>query len=147
MNFFEFADNLNRYSSAMLVDDLQLGLENNEFAIALQRQQWNEGLDSNGDLLGRYSKETEIITDGRKKAGETFDIFETGETRRNLSLNGQQGGGDITFYFDSKSQALPELLGRIGGRLFGLQNKNINQFTQIAQDLAADLLNKNLKLK
>jgi hypothetical protein len=147
MNFFEFAENLNKYTADQFLDDLQISLEKNEYVLALQRQQWNEGLDSNGNILGRFSKATEIITDGRKKAGELFDINETGETRRKLVMYGERKNNDLLFYFDSDSRALPELLERIGNRLFGLQDKNMGQFIAIAQQTAIELLNKNLKLK
>lgn len=147
MNFFEFADNLKKYTPSEFLDDLQISLEKNPYVIALQKQQWNEGLDADGKILGRYSKETEILSDGRKKEGELFDISDTGETRRKLELFAQEESGDLLFYFDSDSQALPELLERIGERLFGLQPKNMGQFIGIAQVTAIGLLNTNLKLK
>ena len=147
MNLFEFVENLNKYTVDQFLDDLQISLEKNEYVLALQKQQWNEGLDSDGNILGRYSKATEIITEGRKKAGELFDINDTGETRRKLVLYGQQESNDLLFYFDDDSKAMPELLEIIGQRLFGLQDKNMSQFIMIAQTTAIDLLNKNLKLK
>lgn len=147
MNFFEFAESMESYPAEKWLDDIQIEVENNQFEKQLQLQQWNMGEDSNGDILGRYSKTTEELSDGRKKWGETYDINETGQTRRNLQLYGDQSNNDILFYFDSKSAALPGLMERIGDRLFGLQDKNIGQFTDIAQNIAVDLLNTNLNLK
>ena len=147
MNFFEFANNLKQYPITKFIDDLHISLEKNQYINALQKQQWNEGLDKDGNILGRYSKATEIITDGRKKAGELFDINDSGETRRKLELFASQENQDLLFYFDSDSKALPDLLQRIGKRLFGLSDKNISQFVMIAQNTAIELLNNNLKLK
>lgn len=147
MNFFEFANNLKQYPITKFIDDLHISLEKNQYVNALQKQQWNEGLDKDGNILGRYSKATEIITDGRKKAGELFDINDSGETRRKLELFASQENQDLLFYFDSDSKALPDLLQRIGKRLFGLSDKNISQFVMIAQNTAIELLNNNLKLK
>jgi len=147
MNFFEFADNLKNYSTEKFLDDLQVDLEKSEFTTALQKQQWNEGIGSDGNILGRYSKTTEILSDGKKKAGETYDIFQTGETRRKLTLFATEQSNDLSFFFDSDSQAVPDLLQLIGPRLFGLTEKNKQQFTAIAVEKAIKLLNTNLKLK
>jgi hypothetical protein len=147
MNFFQFADDLKNYSTEKFLDELQIDLESSEYTKALQKQQWNEGIGSDGNILGRYSKTTEILSDGRKKAGETYDIFETGETRRKLILFSTQQDKDLSFFFDSDSQAVPDLLQLIGPRLFGLAGKSKEQFTAIAVEKAIQLLNTNLKLK
>lgn len=144
MDFFKFAQNLENYTSEQLLDDIQTAAEHNPYLKALQLQQWNEGQDSEGALLGRYSKATEIISEGRKKAGETFDINETGETRRNTELFGEQQGDDINWYFDAKSAAMPGLMERIGPRLLGLKQRNIELFGEILQDIAVEQLNDNL---
>jgi hypothetical protein len=147
MNFFEFAENLKNYPTIKFIDELLLSIEKNNLVADLQRSQWDEGLDSEGNILGRYSLMTQIITDGRKKAGDPFDIDDTGETRKNLELFSKQESQTLLFHFDSHSQALPNLLQRVGPRLFGLQEKNLDKFTAITQDNAIDLLNTNLKLK
>lgn len=147
MNFFEFADNLKNYPTVKFLDELLISLEKNESVAGLQTSQWDDGLDSDGNILGRYSLMTQIITNGRKKAGDPFDIDDTGETRKNVELFSRQESQNIVFRFNSNSQALPDLLQRVGKRLFGLQDKNLDKFTEIARDNAIDLLNTNLKLK
>ncbi len=147
MNFFTFAEDIKSFSTEKFLDDIQTELEKSEYTLALQKQQWNEGIDNEGKILGRYSKTTEILTDGRKKAGTTYDIFETGETRRKLTLFGMQADKDITFFFDSDSKAVPDLLQLIGPRLFGLTPKNKDNFTTMAVDKAIQLLNTKLKFK
>ena len=146
MDFFQFAEDLKIYNTSKFLDDLQIEIEKNQYVKQLQLQQWNEGKAADGSILGLYSKATEIITDGRKKAGTTFDIFDTGETRRKLSLFATQENQDLLFYFDSDSKALPDLLERIGSKLFGLEAKNIGQFVDISQGVAIQLFKKNLKL-
>ncbi|MBC7652326.1 MAG: hypothetical protein H7101_11310 [Deinococcales bacterium] len=148
MNFFDFSDNLNNYSAVKLLDDLQVQLEKTPEATDLIKQQWNEGIGSDGKILGRYSKATEIITNGRKVAGTTYDIFDTGETRQKLTLFGFQKSGDIDFLFESDSQAMPELLQRIPADiLLGYTEKDKDKFTAIAVEKAIILLNTNLKLR
>lgn len=43
-----------------------------------EEQLRKEGVDSTGKIIGTYSLATEFITDGRKKAGEPFDLYDTG---------------------------------------------------------------------
>jgi len=148
MNFFNFVENLNKYPAAKLLDDIQNELEKTPEATDLLKQQWNEGIGSDGKLLGRYSKATEILSNGAKKYGEPFDIFQTGETRRKLQLFGFQKGGDIDFLFESDSVAMPDLLQRIPAeRLLGYTDKDKERFTAIAVEKAIKLLNTNLKLQ
>ena len=147
VNFFQFAEDLNKYSSKMLLDDLQNEIEATPEATDLIKQQWNEGIGADGNLLGRYSKATEIISGGLKKYGEPFDIFQTGETRQKLTLFGFQKDNDIDFIFESDSQAMPSLLERIPSeRLLGYTQKDKERFTAIAVEKAIKLLNTNLKL-
>jgi hypothetical protein len=147
MNFFQFADDLKRYSTAHLLDDLQEGLETIPEATDLIKQQWNEGIGSDGRLLGRYSKATEILSGGRKKYGEPFNIFDTGETRRKLTMFGFQKGNDIDLIFESDSTAMPDLIERIGAdRLLGLTPQHKERFTAITVEKAIQILNTNLKL-
>lgn len=48
--------------------------------IWLQRNQiFTQGIDADGSIIGVYSEGTEHMTQGRKKAGDPFDLFETGE--------------------------------------------------------------------
>jgi hypothetical protein len=146
MNFFDFASNLEKYTTDKFVDDLMESLEKDKEVIEIQESQWDEGKDGDGNLLGLYSKATEILSFGRKKAGTPYNIFETGETRRNLYLFPEKKGDSLLFNFDTKSAAMPDLLQLIGNRLLGLAPKNQDKFTEIAQETAIELLNKNLKL-
>ena len=147
MNFFEFAENINRYPVDKLVDDIQISIEKNAKVLELQKNQWQEGKDFNGNLLGRYSYATEILSGGRKKRGEPFDLYDTGDFYRKTNLFGEQKNNDITFFFDSDGIVAGKLLERLGERIFGLQQKNIDITTEIVQETMCDLINKNLKLK
>ena len=147
MNFFEFAENINRYSVDKLVDDIQIAIEKNAKVLELQKNQWQEGKDSNGNLLGLYSYATEILSGGRKKKGEPFDLYDTGDFYKKTNLFGEQKNNDITFFFDSDGTNAGKLLERLGERIFGLQQKNIDITTEIVQETMCDLINKNLKLK
>jgi hypothetical protein len=147
MNFFEFNDNLQKYSPARLLLDLQLELEKNNDAVNLQKEQWQSGVDANGKLLGKYSQMTEILSGGRKQAGTPFTLFDTGNFYEETKLFGNQKQNDLLFNFDSSGINTNALIERLGERIFGLTKPHIDTFTEIAQDTAIELLNKNLKLK
>lgn len=146
MNFFEFAENLNKYTTSRFVYDLQTELERNNEAIQLQKDQWAKGKDAHGIILGLYSRGTESINPN-KKAGTPFTLFDTGDFYQQTHLFGNIKDNDLLFNFDSDGTNTYKLITRLGERIFGLQDQNKDQFTQIAQTTAIDLLNKNLKLK
>lgn len=147
MNFFEFADNLKKYPAYQFAFDLQDFLTSDEKIADLQREQWAEGEDSNGNLLGRYSKMTEILSGGIKKAGEPYNLFDTGDLYSKTRLLSGIKDNDLLFDMDSTGVNKPELLQKLGSRIFGLQDKNKEKFTAIAVEKAIQLLNTNLKLK
>jgi len=146
MDFFAFAELLQNYSTSRFVYDLQTELERNNDAIQLQKDQWKIGLDAHGVILGLYTKGTEAINPS-KVAGTPFTLFDTGDFYEQTHLFGNIKDNDLLFNFDSSGTNTGALIARLGERIFGLQDKNIDQFTQIAQDLAIEILNTNLKLK
>jgi len=147
MTFFEFSENLKNYSVKKFIDDLALQLDNSNEVIALQIEQWDRGEDSDGRVLGFYTKNTEILSGGRKKEGDRYNLFDTGDFRRKSYLFSMEKSNDLIFQFDSSGINTQKLLAKIGPTIFGLQEKNKDKFIQIAQDLAIDNLNTNLKLK
>ena len=81
-----------------------------------RKEQLNLGLNSKGNLIGTYSKATEIITTQQallgedvriKKEGEPFDFWQTGEFLAGFELD--FGGGKLEiFSTDSKAEELEE---------------------------------------
>lgn len=147
MNFFEFADNIKRYDSKMLLDDLQVEIEKSKDVVTLQLEQWDKGEDSNGKVLGYYSLMTEILSGGRKKQGERYNLLDTGDFRSKTYLFPLQKQNDIMFNYDSSGKNTSVLLDKIGPTIFGLQPKNKEQFTAIAVEKAIQLLKINLKIQ
>jgi len=146
MNFFEFSNNLKRYPANQFLFDLQDDLSSNDEAINLQKEQWQEGEDSNGKLLGRYSLMTEMLSDGRKKAGDPYTLYDTGDFYKQTKLFSGVKSNDLMFTIDSNGINKPKLLQKLGDRIFGLQPKNKERFTAIAVEKAIQILNTNLKL-
>ena len=147
MDFFEFADNLQNYSVDNFIDDLAIELDSDKDVIALQTKQWDKGEDSEGKVLGYYTRMTEILSGGRKKQGDRYNLLDTGDFRQHTYLLSTQKGKDLLFDFDSSGANTSKILTKIGSTVFGLQDKNKDEFTTIAVEKAIQLLNTNLKLK
>lgn len=47
-------------------------------------QLYRKGIDENGDIIGFYSRMTEILSRGRKREGTPFTLFDTGEFYRSM---------------------------------------------------------------
>lgn len=59
------------------VKDIILNLIRND-------QLFNEGIDENEEIIGTYSFYTQILSDGRKKQGEPYNLKDTGEFYRSM---------------------------------------------------------------
>jgi hypothetical protein len=47
-------------------------------------EQLEDGVDSTGEIIGLYSFATEIISNGKKRAGEPYDLNDTGAFRGSI---------------------------------------------------------------
>lgn len=147
MDFFEFVKTAKDYKTDEFVNDLATELDYDKDVIQLQLDQWDKGEDANGRVLGFYSYATELITGGRKKQGDRYNVFDTGETRKRLHLLTTEKNKDLIFDFDSDSVNAPKMVEKVGEDLFGLQQKNVDKFTQIAVRKAIQILNNKLKIR
>lgn len=147
MTFFEFANNVKDFSIDKFENELIALIESSEKIKELQESQFDEGLDSGGNLLGRYSKLTQILSGGKKVFGEPYNLLDTGDFRNKLKINTIKKSDDLSFFFDSDGKNTNSLLDLIGKRIFGLQQKNIDTLTSEAKIFAIDVILKNYKLK
>ena len=92
----------------------------------LNRKQLNEkSKDIYGDAIGFYSKATEVITKGRKKAGEPFDAKDTGSFLNKLYAKIEQDR--IVFgSTDSKVDFILNSDNWLSQDLFGLTDEDLN---------------------
>jgi hypothetical protein len=49
-------------------------------------QLFKQGVDGDGEVIGLYSRMTEIISKGRKKAGDKFTLFDTGDFYKSMEI-------------------------------------------------------------
>lgn len=129
---FEQLQKSKKLNSSNVENDLFkfIKLIQNEFIQKEKDRIFNESKDIQGDDLGFYSKATEIITKGRKKAGEPFTGFESGDLFEGLFI--KQEGDSIEF--GSKSPHLADILKSSGSWLskdiLGLSDEDLKAIIQ-----------------
>lgn len=84
----------------------------------------DDSQDVNGKPIGFYSRATELITGGRKKKGDPFDLLDTGKLLDSLFVKVQTD----SLFFGNKDPKLKEVLkNTISDDLFGLQEDDLNK--------------------
>lgn len=80
--------------------------------------------DVDGKPIGFYSPGTEIFTDGRKKAGEPFDLKETGEFLESIFSKVQTD----SIFFGATDPKLKDVLSNLlTNNIFGLQDDDLKR--------------------
>ena len=151
MNFFEYANNVLAFNPDKFLFEIENEIERMPEVTDLQKKQWLEGKDAKGNSLPLYSKLTETLSGGRKKAGTPFTLLDTGDLHKKTKIFGNRKDGDLFMNFESDSPNLlkvlanPKLLND-PERIFGLQPKNRELLQEIVQQIARKTLKKTLKL-
>lgn len=52
-----------------------------------QDQMISKGVDEDGDIIGRYSRATELISNGRKREGDPFTLKDSGEFHESIFID------------------------------------------------------------
>lgn len=102
MDVLDWIEKAKNYDSDQFLSDFAMQIIEDEKAIDIQREQWAiEGADVHGHTIGFYKKLTEELTGGRKKAGEPYDLKDTGDFWQKTYLNAVIKGKDLEFEFNS----------------------------------------------
>lgn len=89
-------------------------------------QIFNDSKDINGKPIGFYSYATEVISKGKKKKGEPFTGFDTGDFFKGFYM--QEVSGVLRFgSSDSKTQTILNSENWLSHELFGLSDENLNE--------------------
>lgn len=85
---FNLIDRVKQLDAEKIVINLIFKDEIRTFILDLNRQKqlYEKGEDIEGNVLGEYSAYTEEITQGRKKAGSHYTLFDTGEFYRSFDV-------------------------------------------------------------
>ena len=85
---------------------------------------FNDSEDVFGKPIGFYSAGTEIMTNGRKRRGEPFDLKETGVFLESITVNVVNG----TFFFRSTDPKLNEVLSNLlTDDILGIQDDDLQK--------------------
>jgi len=97
-----------------------------EFLDRNKEQIQEDSKDIFGNPIGFYSQATEIITKGRKKAGEPFSGVDTGNWFKGFKM--QEVSGVLRFTStDEKNQLILNSDNWLSDELFGLSDKNLKE--------------------
>lgn len=89
-------------------------------------QIFNDSKDINGKPIGFYSYATEVISKGKKKKGEPFTGFDTGDFFKGFYM--QEVSGVLRFgSSDSKTQTILNSENWLSDELFGLSDENLKE--------------------
>lgn len=95
--------------------------------VGINKNQINEqSKDIEGNPIGFYSYATEVITKGRKKKGEPFDGFDTGDFLKGFYM--QEYAGVLRFNSsDPKTSTILKSKSWLSDNLFGLSDDNLKK--------------------
>jgi hypothetical protein len=89
-------------------------------------QIFNKSKDIHGNPIGFYSYATEVISKGKKKKGEPFTGFDTGDFFKGFYM--QEVSGVLRFgSSDSKTQTILNSKNWLSNELFGLSDENLKE--------------------
>lgn len=150
LSLIKISENIKAYRGNLFADSTSEVVQTGQL-FDEQRKQWDKGKDREGKIIGLYSKATEIITKGRKKEGKPWNLFNTGELRREIYADIKHSPVDVTIRVDSESSTRNKLFNTILYRglisrpetIFGLQDKPKEKFVNKIQKKA---INNYLKL-
>lgn len=161
MNFFQFAEDLENYTTdnylKLLGDDI-VADKDIDYKFFLENQ-WDKGKDGNDVNLPVYSLITEIYYAKLfppikpKIAGQPYNLMWTGDMFKLITFDYDFKGNDLTFKVDSTSQSKDELFStHLKNRdnpydIFKLNKENNSDFIEIVTNKGIQILNTILKLK
>ena len=128
-NFLEAIENAKRLTPKKISSDLFSFIRKFEKHLADENVDviFNESKDVFGSPIGFYSKGTESITGGRKKAGQPFDLKETGEFLEKVFANVEKE----SIFFDTSDDKRQDVLSNLLSRdIFGLSDDRLNKFLE-----------------
>ena len=89
-------------------------------------QIFNDSKDINGKPIGFYSYATEVISKGKKKKGEPFTGFDSGDFFKGFYM--QEVSGVLRFgSSDSKTQTIINSENWLSDEIFGLSDENLKE--------------------
>ena len=145
-----------------LINSVKVSVSENEIILkTLQIEQWTEGKDRNGDIIGLYAKTTEDIAkranpkpNRPKIAGEPWNLDWTGELNRRTDIKTRTITNDVLIKIDSTSSTEPKLFDQIlrsgliqdPNTIFGYQPQKKDVVINIIKNTALSKLKRKLNV-
>lgn len=94
-----------------LINSVKVSVAENEQVLTqLQKDQWSEGKDKNGQIIGVYSEYTEKVAKesgiNNKIAGQPYNLDWTGQLKRQTDIKTRTVTNDVLVQIDSSSPTL-----------------------------------------
>jgi len=142
ISIFDYNRKVKSQTNALISSFKDFLLNSEELVIFLQQQQLNEGENKKGKIIGVYSAFTEIITNGRKKAGEPYNFQDTGAFFEGMFIK-IQTSPEFAIIIDSSDSKTKELEEEYPS-LLGLNKENTNVLSKQITDLFVRFVNKKI---
>lgn len=99
-----------------------------------QDQLMEKGEDEDGDVIGYYSRATELMSGGRKLEGDHFTLNDTGDFYRSMFITPTTDGMII----DGDTQKMEDSFSQTNGywwrnEILGLNEENLEKFARIME--------------
>ncbi len=119
------------------IKDVILDLIQNEQLI-------DKGIDAQGEIIGRYSKATEIISGGLKKEGEPYNLLDTGSFFRSMFIDVLENSIEI----DASSGTFRKMQEQNWWRIsiLGLTTDNLDEYVELLKENYIELTRQTLGL-
>lgn len=128
-NIFEFQQRAKKLTRKKIRNDLYKFIRSLEEELAAYNRATlhDESEDVFGNPIGFYSPMTEILTDGKKKRGEPFDLLDSGDFLDGLFAKVEKD----SVFFDTKDSKRKKVLQNLmSENIFGLQEKDIQKVVE-----------------
>lgn len=113
----------------------------NELAQYNKAQLFIDSSDVEGKSIGFYSPNTEVISRGKKKAGQPFNLYDTGDFLKGVFAKVQSD----SIFFDTTDSKKQEVLNNLlSKKIFGLTEENIGKTVLALTDFLQEYYLKSL---
>jgi hypothetical protein len=128
---FRLCDNVEKLDIDKIFITVIYEDEVRSFIVGLNRfnQLYEKGETADGDIAGYYSYATEVITEGKKKAGQHYNFFDTGEMYNSFKV---QVYSDATFDIYANTlkdgeDVQQKILSKGAGDILGLTGESMTE--------------------
>ena len=106
-----------------------------------------KGIDEDGDIIGLYSRATELLSDGRKQEGDPFDLNDTGAFYRSMFITATSD----SIIIDGDTEKMEESFSQTNGywwrnEILGLTDENLQKLANEIKNKYIETVRKVLEL-